>query len=559
MRSLIPLAIALFAAPAALADTALLIANTRYDDAQNLRQAGDIADLQRPLDDAGFDVITVENGTTAQLRAALSMLLAAEEEDRVLIAVAGHMAHARSGSWLLGSDADAPDLGTVGGQGVSLDVLMELAGRAPGRAMVLIGTEQRNIDLGAGLAAGLGPVDAPQGVTVISGAPGEVVTFARRVALRPGADLAGGVAASRNLSSHGFLSPAVPFLEMDRDTGADPEETMAPEAPTAQETALWRAVRELNTQGSFRAYLEQFPDGAYAAEARSEIDRLTAQPAQPADPQAEAEAAEAALQLSRAARQQIQRDLTLLDHDTRGIDGIFGPGTRSAIRGWQRAAGFADTGFLTSAQISLLRDRATVRAAELEEEARIERAAREQEDRAYWQAIGQGQDEAGLRSYLERFPNGLYAEVAQSRLDDIEAARRIEAEADERADWDSVREADTPGAYRGYLEAYPEGLFVDAARARIAELDSGMSPDAQAQAEAREAALNLAPPMRRLVEERLASMGLNSGPQDGTFDGQTRTAIRTYQDGRGLPATGYLDQLTMVRLLAEAIGGRLFD
>jgi peptidoglycan hydrolase-like protein with peptidoglycan-binding domain len=255
----------------------------------------------------------------------------------------------------------------------------------------------------------------------------------------------------------------------------------------------------------------------------------------------------------------VQGALTELGYDTRGIDGIFGPGTRSAIRNWQAAAGFTVTGFVTAPQIGILREAAARRAAALEEEERRQREAAEREDRALWQAIGQGQDEAGLRRYLERFPRGLYADVARARLEDIEAARRAEAEAEDRAAWDAVRQVDTAEAYRRYLDAWPRGLFVDAARARIAEIESGMSPDAQAQAEAREAALNLAQPMRLLVEQRLAAVGLDPGRQDGVFDRQTRIAIQTYQDARGLPATGYVDQGTIVRLLAEVLGGRLFD
>ncbi|WP_416914937.1 MAG: peptidoglycan-binding domain-containing protein [Roseicyclus sp.] len=62
-----------------------------------------------------------------------------------------------------------------------------------------------------------------------------------------------------------------------------------------------------------------------------------------------------------------------------------------------------------------------------------------------------------------------------------------------------------------------------------------------------------------LVEQRLAAVGLDPGRADGVIDRQTRIAIRAYQEGRGLAPTGYLDQITVVRLLAEAIGGRLFD
>jgi peptidoglycan hydrolase-like protein with peptidoglycan-binding domain len=550
MRVLLPIALALFAAPAALADTALLIANTRYDTAQNLRQADDIAALERPLSEAGFEVIVVENGPVAAMRAAVSALVAAEETDRVLIAVAGHLVRSQGGTWILGTEVDAPDLGSVGGQGVALDVLLEVAGRAPGQAVVLIGQEPRQIDLGLGLARGLGPVDAPQGVTVLSGAPDDIAEFARRAVLRPGTDLAAAVAASRNVRSHGFLSAATPFLD------AGQAAAVTPVGPSAEEAALWQAVQELNTSGAYRAYLDQYPDGAFMAEAQAALAGLAVQPI---DPLAEAEALEAGLALNRTARQQIQRDLTLLDYNTRGIDGIFGPGTRGAIRNWQAGAGFAVTGFLTAPQIGVLREAAAQRAAELEEEARRQREAEERADRAFWQAIGQGQDEAGLRSYLGRYPQGLFAQVARARLDEIEAARRAEAEAEERATWDGVRRLDTVAGYHRYIAAYPQGLFTSAAEARIAEIQSGLSPEAQAQAEAREAALNLAQPMRVLVEQRLAAVGLDPGRPDGVFDRQTRAAIRAYQSARGITATGYLDQLTVVRLLAEAISGRMFE
>lgn len=549
MRALLPLTLALFAAPAAFADTALLIANTRHDNGQSLREADEIAALERPLTEAGFEVIVVENGPVDAMRAGLSALIEAEESDRLFIAVAGHVVRSQRGTWLLGTDADAPDLASVGGQGVALDVLLEIAGQVPGRALVLVGTEPRGIDIGAGLARGLGQIDAPQGVTVISGAPDDLADFARRTALQPGVDLASAVEGSRNLRSHGFLARAVPFLDAEGDAPR-------PVGPSAEERALWQAVRELNTVGAYNAYLTQYPQGTFRSEARVALDGLAEAPV---DPLAGAEAVETALGLSRTARQQIQRDLTLLEYNTRGIDGIFGPGTRGAIRNWQAARGFAVTGFLTGPQVGILREAAALRAAELEEETRRQREVEERADRAYWQAIGEGRDEAGLRSYLERYPRGLFAEVARARLEDIDAARRAEAEAEERADWDAVRQRDSVDAYRSYLDAYPRGLFADSARARIAELETGLSPDAQSQAEAREAALNLAQPMRVLVEQRLAAVGLDPGRQDGVFDRQTRIAIQTYQDGRGLTPTGYLDQMTVVRLLAEAIGGRIFE
>ena len=58
---------------------------------------------------------------------------------------------------------------------------------------------------------------------------------------------------------------------------------------------------------------------------------------------------------------------------------------------------------------------------------------------------------------------------------------------------------------------------------------------------------------RKLVEGRLESLGLKPGPVDGAFDDDTRRAIRRYQEARNLTRTGYLNQQTVVRLLADAV------
>ncbi|WP_246026600.1 peptidoglycan-binding domain-containing protein [Paracoccus luteus] len=64
---------------------------------------------------------------------------------------------------------------------------------------------------------------------------------------------------------------------------------------------------------------------------------------------------EAALNLDQVARVEVQARLNALGHDTRGIDGRFGSGTRAAISAWQRAAGLPATGYLDAAQLARLR------------------------------------------------------------------------------------------------------------------------------------------------------------------------------------------------------------
>jgi peptidoglycan hydrolase-like protein with peptidoglycan-binding domain len=550
-------AFGLFLPQVAFADTALVIGNSRFDEAATIRVADDLLDAADDLEEAGFRVFSGEDQTAAEMRALLSEVLAEGEESRVVIALSGHFAQATlldgagGKSWFLGREVDAPDLATVGGQGIALSTILDIASQAQGRAIVLLGTEDRSIELGAGLQPGLGQIDVPQGVTVISGEARDIARFARRDLLEPGVSIGEMVAQSETLTGFGFLPPSLPFLDLPEAEGS--AEVIAPPpvetGSDPEEQALWEAVAELNTEAAYTAYLNEYPAGPNAAEALARLDAIRAEPGRAA------RLAEEALELTRAERQEIQRDLTLLDYNPRGIDGIFGPGSRGAIGAWQAAEGIEASGYLDTGQITRLSDMADARAAELEEEARLRAEAQERADRAYWQASGQGADEAGLRSYLERYPDGVFSDLARDRLDEIEAVARVETEAEERVAWDWAQDQGTEAAYRGYLESYPDGAFAGAANARLDELDDdGRDRDLIAQLEAREAGLNLTPVTRRLIEQRLAGAGLDPGPVDGVFDNDTRRAMRRYQQARNLQVTGYLDQSTVVRLLADAVG-----
>ena len=136
----------------------------------------------------------------------------------------------------------------------------------------------------------------------------------------------------------------------------------------------------------------------------------------------------------------------------------------------------------------------------------IHQAERERLDRAYWTATGQGRDEAGLRAYLGRYPDGLFADVAAERLAEIDAAAGRVSRAAEEDAWDFAVRQDSIGGYRGYLAAYPEGSHARDARNRIAVLRGEPEPFPEvntAQLEAAESALNLPVITRLLIERRL--------------------------------------------------------
>ena len=120
---------------------------------------------------------------------------------------------------------------------------------------------------------------------------------------------------------------------------------------------------------------------------------------------------------------------------------------------------------------------AKVRITELEtaEAKRGEEAAAAQE-RELWETVKESTNPAVLRAYLENYPVGTFAALAKVRITELETAdaqRDDEAAAArERELWDTVKGSTNPTAVKTYLEEYPGGAFAELAKVRIAELES---------------------------------------------------------------------------------------
>ncbi len=544
MRGILAVFVAMLGQAALAEDRALVIGNQNYADAADITAADATKLAARSLRTAGFVVLDASDAGVANLRASLSRaLLEGVGEGRLIILLVGHFAQSDSQTWILGTDANVPDLVTVGAQGVSLATVLEVAATQAGGAVVLLGTEARRLPLGSGLRAGIGPVAVPQGVTLITGDAGRIADFAARTLGGRGRSLPAMLATAPDLTATGFLSRLVPFRSA--DPSAPP---VAPDGPDA-EAIFWQSAREQGTPEAFDAYVKRYPEGRFADLAQTEAARIRAEPGR------EARLAEQALALTRDDRRDIQRALSLLGFDPRGIDGLFGAGSRSAIAGWQKANGQNPTSFLLRDQVVQVLAQADDRAVELEAEAALRRAEQERQDQLYWNQTGAAGDEAGLRAYLKRFPDGVFAELATERLAAIETARGAQAAERDRAAWAEAETGDTIASYQDYLTRFAEGAFTAEANARIEALTADAANDEDRQRwQAAEDALGLSALARTLIEGRLQALELRPGPPDGIFDDQTRRAIRRFQTLRNLDATGYLDQTTMVSLLA---GGRL--
>ena len=471
--------------PAFADDAALLIGVERYQDLRRLSGGADVTRADDDLRDAGYRVAALTNGAARDTLRVLDQFAAeTDDADRLVIALSGRFVTDGDRTWLLTADADDPDLFSMGATAVSLESLMMLLARVPGQAVLVLGLDSgADDDHGAFLEEGLGNLDVPQGVSVIVAQPNQVDNILSEAVARPGANLMAYVRDNRRLSAQGYTPRS---LVMQAATSAP-----APAPRPNPMLADWEAARKTDTAEAYRDFLVAYPSGPYAAEASRRLDEIETDPVR-LDQQAEE-----ALNLSRNQRRTIQQNLTTLDYNTRGVDGIFGSGSRNAIRNWQQTNGFNQTGYLTAEQISRIDGQASRRAAEVAAEEERERAERERIDRAFWEETGARGDEAGYRAYLERYPQGLFADEAREALNET----------------------------RGN----------DLARSE-------------------EEALNINPFMARLIESRLQQEGFNPGRVDGQFDSDTRGAIARYQTRRSLPATGYLNEPTLAQLLADTFG-----
>ncbi len=484
-----------FALPAQAEDLGVILSNLNYRVQADLASGPATDRIERALREAGFSTVLLQNQRRDDATDRLARLVPRmEAAQRLVIVINGHVVASARDSWLLTPNAGVPDAFSLGGESLPLGPLFDIAARKQGAAVVAIASQRGAAKVGPGLTPGYAARPAPQGVTVLTGSALALSELMRDGLLVPGRAMAQALRDHPGVAANGFVPVAAAFF------AAEPGTPTIVDAPKSREAVLAET--------------------------------------------------EAALGLRRADRRRVQQSLAILGFDPRGIDGVFGPGSRRAIAGWQRARGHDGTGFLNRNQTDALVGEGDARAAELEADARARQSEDDARDTAYWRDTGQGGDEPGLRAYLERYPDGLYSHIAEARLRGIEAERRAAVSQAERRDWDEVVEEDTARGYRAYLAAWPDGAFVDEAEARLADRE-----EAEANAEeiagfaATERRVAGSTTTRRLVENRLTALGLDPGPIDGEFDDATRRALRRFQQTRGLPVTGYVNQGTMVRLL----------
>jgi uncharacterized caspase-like protein len=273
---------------------ALVIGNAAYRNAPLSNPGNDAKAMAQQLEQLGFHVIRVQDGTQQQMFQAVRSFGDALRGGVGLFYFAGHGVQVKGRNFLIPVDAQIEREDEVPYKALDVGLVLEKmeAARNPLNIVILDACRNNPFARGlrsAGSGGGLAQMDAPSG---------SLVAFATA----PGATAEDGRGANGLYTSHLLRQMAVPGLPIEevfkRTRVAVKQESGGRQIPwesTSLEGAfffagaagaagqrglsekeLWDVIAGAGTASGYRAYLEKYPQGAYADQAQARLAAATA-------------------------------------------------------------------------------------------------------------------------------------------------------------------------------------------------------------------------------------------------------------------------------------------
>jgi len=93
----------------------------------------------------------------------------------------------------------------------------------------------------------------------------------------------------------------------------------------------------------------------------------------------------------------------------------------------------------------------------------------------FWETIKTSTNADDFKSYLDKYPEGQFAALAKNKLETLSRSSSLrDSTADSQTEvtfWQSIKDSNHAEDYRAYLNRYPNGVFSDLAKARLAPLE----------------------------------------------------------------------------------------
>lgn len=287
----------------------------------------------------------------------------------------------------------------------------------------------------------------------------------------------GGLAADgKRLRTVGELAPDLLFAEAPKveDTGQVTKEA------EPGEQALWNQVSQKGQQEGYKTYLAKYPNSRFAGLARANLQSLEATEKQnrelaawskikdSADPKVfQAHFAEFPGGLFAGVAALKARRLNAAAAEAAAID--------AELALWEKVKGSTDAPeiktYLDRYPSGQFADLAQGRLKKLSE------ATRQSQDFeiALWSQIKDSREVRDYQRYLQAFPNGFFRELAKGRLESLTV---LAAQTEELNLWNSVKDGSDPEGYTTYLRRYPKGVFAELAK-RLSHQMASLSEERQ--------------------------------------------------------------------------------
>jgi formylglycine-generating enzyme required for sulfatase activity len=290
---------------------ALVIGNGSYPQSSLGSVPGDARAFADVLRDSGFDVVYAENARRTEMEAAISTFTRKLGWGvTAVVYYGGHAVQYQDRNFLLAIDSRITTEADVRTEGIDIDLILDpLIVSRPAGCVVILDAARRNPwqQIASARARGLSSQTPIQGLSVIyPAAPGEIVGDAPRSANLFAVELIKSAKIQGLSFKEVFRRVRTAVAQATRDQQIPWESSPSPEnlvisstrkpaaTPTRAadpvELGFWDTIKGSNNAADFKAYLDSYPDGPFAATARDRLQqieaRAVAKPAVPEQPPA---------------------------------------------------------------------------------------------------------------------------------------------------------------------------------------------------------------------------------------------------------------------------------
>jgi tetratricopeptide (TPR) repeat protein len=112
---------------------------------------------------------------------------------------------------------------------------------------------------------------------------------------------------------------------------------------------------------------------------------------------------------------------------------------------------------------------------------------------SFWESIKNSNNPDDFKAYLDKYPDGQFAALAKSRSNPVRSnPSTVSGDSMEMTYWNAIKDSRNPSDFKAYVNKFPNGLFVEIANGRVAMLEGEVAEKEKARvaAEAADRARN---------------------------------------------------------------------